>query len=237
MAGIPVWYDAVNLPPGASFVQGLHESIVKSRSAIILLSRDSVASGWVEQERDEALNQHTMTRKFHVIPLRLDDVKPPDFISNFSNIEIGETELGSAAAAQILQGLCQSPHLVPDPAYGKHTYFSRDGKPRTSLAGTVSEALSSAGLRLVGDAEDRGEYDLGRIGGIMDGCGAYAAALPYRPSGLETTSRATARTSTSRLAPHWPRAYPSRCCVRGRQAAPPSCSATSRCTTTRPTPS
>jgi hypothetical protein len=82
---------------GASFVQGLHESIVKSRSAIILLSRDSGASD--------------------------------------------------------------------------------------ALAGTVSEALSSAGLRLVGDAEDRGEYDLGRIGGIMDGCGAYAAALPYRPSG------------------------------------------------------
>jgi len=189
VADIPVWYDAVNLPPGASFVQGLHESIVKSRSAIILLSRDSVASGWVEQERDEALNQHTMNRKFHVIPLRLDDVTPPDFIGNFSNIEIGETELGSAAAAQILQGLYQSPHLVPDPAYGKHTYFSRGWQASDVLAGKVSEALSSAGLRLVGDAEDRGEYDLGRIGGIMDGCGAYAAALPYRPSGPDTTSR------------------------------------------------
>ena len=63
VAGIPVWYDAVNLPPGASFVLGLYEAIVKSRSAIILLSRDSVDSGWVEQERDAALNQHTMTRK------------------------------------------------------------------------------------------------------------------------------------------------------------------------------
>jgi hypothetical protein len=60
--------------------------------------------------RDEALNQHTMNRKFHVIPLGLDDVTPPDFISNFSNIEIGETELGSAAAAQILRGL-DSPRI------------------------------------------------------------------------------------------------------------------------------
>jgi hypothetical protein len=98
-----------------------------------------------------------MNRKFHVIPLRLDDVTPPDFISNFSNIEIGETELGSAAAAQILQGLYQSPHLVPDPAYGKHTYFSRAWQASDALAGTVSEALSSAGLRLVGDAEDLAE--------------------------------------------------------------------------------
>ena len=160
-----------------------------SRSAIILLSRESVESGWVEQERDAALNQHTMNRKFHVIPLRLDDVTPPDFVSNFSNIEIGETELDPASAAQILQALYQSPHLVPDPAHGKHTYFSRGWQASDALAGTVSEALSSAGLRLVGDAEDRGEYDLGRIGGIMDGCGAFAAALPYRPSGPDTTSR------------------------------------------------
>ena len=49
----------------------------------------------------------------------------------------------------------------------------------------MSEALSSAGLRLVGDAEDRGEYDLGRIGGIMDGCGAYrgGAAVPAEQAG------------------------------------------------------
>ena len=48
VAGIPVWYDAVNLPPGAPFVLGLYEAIVESRSAIILLSRESVESGWVE---------------------------------------------------------------------------------------------------------------------------------------------------------------------------------------------
>jgi hypothetical protein len=189
VADIPVWYDAVNLPPGAPFVLGLHEAIVKSRGAIILLSHESVASGWVEQERDAALNQHTMNRKFHVIPLRLDDVTPPDFIGNFSNIEIGETELDSAAAAQILQALYQPAHLVPEPAHGKHTYFSRGWQAGDTLAGTVSQALTDAGLRLVGDAEDRGNFDLGRIGGIMDGCGAFAAALPYRSSGPDTTSK------------------------------------------------
>ena len=37
VADIPVWYDAVDLPPGASFARGLYEAIEKSRSAIILL--------------------------------------------------------------------------------------------------------------------------------------------------------------------------------------------------------
>ncbi len=195
---IPVWYDAVNLPPGASFVLGLYEAIVESRSAIILLSRESVESGWVTQERDAALNQHAMNRKFHVIPLRLDDVTPPDFVTNFSNIEIGQTELDSASAAQILQALYQPAHLVPEPAHGKHTYFSRGWQASDAAhAGAVSEALSGAGLRLVGDAEDRDKNDPGRIGGIMDGCGAFAAALPYRPSGPDTTSRTCAWTKAS----------------------------------------
>lgn len=60
VAGIPVWYDAVDLPPGASFARGLYEAIEKSRSAIILLSHDSVASGWVEQEHQAAQNQHAL---------------------------------------------------------------------------------------------------------------------------------------------------------------------------------
>ncbi|HVI84625.1 MAG TPA: toll/interleukin-1 receptor domain-containing protein [bacterium] len=60
VAGIPVWYDAIDLPPGASFARGLYEAIEKSRSAIILLSHDSVASGWVEQEHQAAQNQHAL---------------------------------------------------------------------------------------------------------------------------------------------------------------------------------
>jgi hypothetical protein len=189
VADIPVWYDAVDLPPGASFARGLYEAIEKSRSAIILLSRESVASGWVEQEHQAAQNQHAKNDKFHVIPLRLDDVTPPGFLSNFSNIEIGKGELDAAAAAEILQALYQPSHIVPDPAHGRHTYFSRGWQASdAALAGAVSEALSCSGLRLVGDAEDRGNWDPGRIGDIMDGCGAYAAALPHRPSAPDTTS-------------------------------------------------
>ena len=189
-AGIRVWYDAVDLPPGASFARGLFEAIEESRSAIILLSHDSVASGWVEQEHLAAQNQHAKNDKFHVIPLRLDDVAPPGFLSNFSNIEIGKGELDPSAAAQILQALYLPPRVVPHPAHGKHTYFSRGWQaPDAALAGAVSLALSSAGLRLVGDAEDHDKTNMDRIGGIMDGCGAFAAALPHRPSGPEMTSK------------------------------------------------
>jgi hypothetical protein len=38
VAGIPIWYDAVSLPPGAAIAPTLHEAIESSRAAIILLS-------------------------------------------------------------------------------------------------------------------------------------------------------------------------------------------------------
>ena len=50
VANIPVWYDAVNLPPGATIAENLFEAIENSRAAIILLSQQSIARGWVQQE-------------------------------------------------------------------------------------------------------------------------------------------------------------------------------------------
>jgi TIR domain len=190
VADVPVWYDAVNMPPGAPFAHGLYEAILNSRTAIILLSKRSVDRGWVEEEYRAAQNQHAKHKDFRVIPLRLDEVEPPDFLTNLSNIEIGQGELNSTAAAQILKALYLPPHITPDPAHGKHTYFSRGWQASdTELAGALAGALSQSGLCLVGDAEDQPTWDADRISGIMDGCGAFAAVLPYRPGAPHTTSK------------------------------------------------
>jgi len=189
VAGIPVWYDTDDLPPGAAFAGRLFEGIENSRAAIILLSHESVDRGWVEEEYQAAQNQRANHKDFRVIPLRLDDVKPPGFLSNLSNIEIGKGNLDSASAARILQALYLPPHSTPNPGHGKHTYFSRGWRPSDGAsAEALSEALSGAGLRLVSDARDQGEWDEERVGGILDGCGAYAAMLPDRPAMPERTS-------------------------------------------------
>ena len=189
VAGIPVWYDAVNLPPGAPFARDLYKAIENSRAAIILLSEESVASGWVEEEHHAAQNHRTKYKDFRVIPLRLDDAAPPDFLTNLSNIEIGKGELDAAAAAQILRALYAPPDIPPDPAIGKHTYFSRGWHaPDAELADAMSKALTSARLTLVRDAEDQPAWDDKRVAGIMDGCGAFAAVLPHRRGAPATTS-------------------------------------------------
>jgi hypothetical protein len=52
----------------------------------------------------------------------------------------------------------------------------------------MSDALLSAGLSIVADAEDQPAWVEERISGIMNGCGAFAAVLPYRPGAPHMTS-------------------------------------------------
>ena len=97
-------------------------------------------------------------------------MEPPSLLSNLTNIEIGPGELGAAAASRILQALYLPPRITPDTTDGLHTYASRGW--RAVQAGAVAAALSGAGLRLVGDAQDQGKSDSERTGGLVDGCGA-----------------------------------------------------------------
>src|SRR3984957_13965544 len=70
IANIPVWYDAVDLPPGSTIAESLSQAIENSRAALILLSRQSVARGWVQQEYRATINHQTHHTVFRVIPLR-----------------------------------------------------------------------------------------------------------------------------------------------------------------------
>lgn len=189
IANIPVWYDAVDLPPGSTIADSLFHAIENSRAAIILLSRQSVARGWVQQEYRAAINHQTQYPGFRIIPLRFDDVEPPDFLQNYSNLLIEGGELDSRTAAHILKALYQPPRAMGNPAQKRHTYISRGWQsPDFELAEQVSAALSHVGLRLVGDAPDQSSWVEGRINRILDSCGAFAAVLPYRPTAPHKTS-------------------------------------------------
>jgi hypothetical protein len=147
IAGMPVWYDAVNMPPGATIAQKLPEAIENSRSVILLLSKQSVSRGWVQQEFNAAINHQTQFRAFRIIPVRLDDVDPPGFLQNYSNISLGTGSIGMESAAGILKGLYQ-PATVVDPINGRNVYVSRGWHVSDApLANAVCATLSDAGLQ------------------------------------------------------------------------------------------
>lgn len=189
VAGVPVWYDSFNLPPGATIEEALPAAIENSRSMILLLSKVAVSRGWVQQEYRAAINHQMQHRAFRLIPIRLDDVDPPGFLQNYSYITLGTGDLDAATAAAILKGMYQ-PATSIDSTNGRNVYVSRGWHvDDVGLAEMVCVALEEAGLQLIGDAEDQPSWVEGRIVHIMEGCGAFVAVLPYRPLSSHKTSR------------------------------------------------
>ncbi len=189
VAAIPVWYDAVNMPPGATIAEQLPEAISNSRAMLLLLSKESVERGWVQQEYHAAINHQTLHRAFRIIPVRLDDVNPPGFLQNYSYVDLPVSGLNIATAAGILRGLYQ-PATAFDPKGGRSVYVSRGWyRDDSPLAEQICSALEDTGLQLVGDSQDQPSWVEKRVVGLIEGCGAYTAVLPYRPHAPNRTSK------------------------------------------------
>jgi TIR domain-containing protein len=189
VAGVRVWYDAVNMPPGGTIARVLPDAIEHSRAMIILLSNESVSRGWVQQEYNAAIDHQTRHPAFRVIPVRLDDVGPPGFLRNYCNISLDRDGLDPQSAAGIMKGLYQ-PTAVVDPTGGRNVYVGRGWHlDDAKVAEALCAALTAAGLQLIGDAEDQPSWVEARVAGIIEACGAFAAALPYRPFSALRTSK------------------------------------------------
>ena len=193
VAGVPVWYDSFDLPPGAIIEEVLPDAIESSRSMILLLSKESVARGWVQQEYRAAMNHQTKHRSFRLIPVRLDDVDPPGFLQNYSHVTLPPEGLDPASAAGILKGLYQ-PFTSIDAVNGRNVFVSRGWHPGdVHLAERVGLTLKEAGLQLIGDAQDQSSWVESRIAQALAGCGAFVAVLPHRPTEPHRTSKYTLR--------------------------------------------
>lgn len=169
VAAVPTWYDSVNLPPGAMIARALPDAIKDCRSLILLLSQESVKRGWVEQEYDAAINHQTQNRAFRIIPVRLDDVDPPGFLQNYSNITLGPNGLDLEFVAGILKGLYQ-PDIFINPTSSRSVYVSRGWHLDDAvLANVVCDALMSAGLQPIGDSEDQSSWVEARVTAIHGG--------------------------------------------------------------------
>ncbi len=92
-AGIPVWYDAANLPTGTMIGTYLSEAITDCRSLIIVLSKASVQSGWVKEEYNAALGQRTQFPDFRIIPIRVEECEEPGFLQTTKWLDIQDGQV------------------------------------------------------------------------------------------------------------------------------------------------
>jgi TIR domain len=185
ICGIPIWYDDRSLPPGAQIAKELANAIDNCRSMIIILSKTSVESGWVEQEYEAAIGQRTSTKgRFRIIAIRIEECEIPRFLKTTKWININNnSNIDIFIANKLLDGLYYSDTSI-NLQTTRDLYVSRTWRREESdLADIYCQLLIKAGFRLIGDAEDQRGFDENRIQSIMSSCGGFVAILPDRGQG------------------------------------------------------
>jgi len=70
---IPCWCASHDLRPGSYYREGIDKAIPSQEKVLLLLSRYSVASGWVRHEVELMLAQESQEQREILIPICLDD--------------------------------------------------------------------------------------------------------------------------------------------------------------------
>ncbi|MEM8773222.1 MAG: SUMF1/EgtB/PvdO family nonheme iron enzyme, partial [Pseudomonadota bacterium] len=68
--GMQVWWDP-EIPPGETFANVIDRNLKESACILVVWSKSSVTSNWVQEEADDGLVRHTL------IPVMIDDVELP----------------------------------------------------------------------------------------------------------------------------------------------------------------
>lgn len=183
VAEIPIWYDTSNLSASATISTELANAITQCQSMIIVLSKESIRSGWVEEEYNAAIGQRAKYKRYRIIPIRIDDCEIPGFLQTTKWIEISDKKFDMKAAFELITGL-----YYDDKALRLENvwdiYISRSWRSTESaMPDHICQMLDKAGFRLIGDSEDQSKYNAERIRAFIKSCGALVAILPDRGQG------------------------------------------------------
>ncbi|WP_342503850.1 toll/interleukin-1 receptor domain-containing protein [Lysinibacillus sp. FSL L8-0126] len=79
--GYYVWVDEAEIKLGDSLIEKIREGIDKVMYVGVILSSNSIEAPWVKKEVDIAMNQEINGKQVKVLPILLENVEPPGFLS------------------------------------------------------------------------------------------------------------------------------------------------------------
>lgn len=89
-AGIPTWIDRVEVRPGDSFVDEINKALSESSYVLLVVSRNSLASRWVQREWMSALAADGTL----VIPILLEHCEVPPILRDIQYVDLTDFEVG-----------------------------------------------------------------------------------------------------------------------------------------------
>lgn len=84
----PVWYSDWAIEAGESIVKRINEALDKNDTLIVLLSKSSVQSRWVERELNTALMSQLRGEEVRVLPVLIEDCKIPPTLQDIKYIDM-----------------------------------------------------------------------------------------------------------------------------------------------------
>ncbi len=153
--GVRVWLDADQIRPGDLFAKALEEGIGTSSAVGLVVTPESIASGWVREEYYRALSLATKG-ELQLIPILLRKTEMPGFLEGRQYVDVTNPAKYDRAVDK----------LVWPGITGRSVVFVSVHPGHRVRWPQLSEGVRNLGLQFVG-AEDITRAELYNLAGIM----------------------------------------------------------------------
>lgn len=156
--GFSVWMDEKDVKVGSSFTKKIEEGINYAEYVIVVISPDSVESGWVELEWTSSLISHITGKGIKVLPVLYRDAEIPLFLQGFlyANAE-QDYDLALARLVQAMQKDTTPPYELFDDNNSLEKKYSF-----TELMEQSDQELAFCGFTLAGSLFSYDDYDIAK---------------------------------------------------------------------------
>ncbi len=104
--GLKVWLDHDQIRPGDLFAGALEQGLEESKAVALIVSPESMESGWVEEEYARALSLAQGKRQpLQLIPVILRKAELPGFLANRQWVDFREESLFTQSLEQLIWGI------------------------------------------------------------------------------------------------------------------------------------
>lgn len=110
--GIAPWFDEVEIKPGDSLFGKIGEGLASSDYLFAVMSANSIASRWVDEELRSMMNVQLKSGQVRVIPIKIDDAEMPWFLTEKKYVDFRGWQL-DGSYRHAFDGLVQSFCWIP----------------------------------------------------------------------------------------------------------------------------
>lgn len=103
LLGCEVWMDLTRMRGGETFVNEIYSNIAQSDFFVVLLTKNTTASRWVNAEILFAVQKNIAGNSLKIIPIIVSDCEPPDMLKSYNIIDLRTNRLlGLSSIAKII---------------------------------------------------------------------------------------------------------------------------------------